>query len=305
MNSDESSAVPPRWFSLSPLPGPDDSPAPAGIVHVEFGAHSRPGPGRFANEDHYLILRLGRHQETLRTSLPASAMASRFDEFGYGMVIADGIGSDGEAASRLAITTLVHLTVSFGKWNLRIDEPIASEVMNRARRFYREVDFTLLQAGRVSELGLQSALTAVFTAGTELFFAHVGHSRAYLYRDGKLMQLTHDHTLASAQRMGKGPMLDVAASGRDHNHTLTDTLGKAYATSGLRIDIERCGLLDGDVVLLCTNGLTDMVDDARIARVLGRHATPDDQCRTLVNLAVEARGEDDATALVAHYRIPR
>ena len=67
--------------------------------------------------------------------------------------------------------------------------------MDRAERFYRAVDSTLLQASRHSQLGLQSTLTAVYTAGSELFFAHVGHSRAYLCRDGELLQLTHDHTL--------------------------------------------------------------------------------------------------------------
>ena len=97
--------------------------------------------------------------------------------------------------------------------------------------------------------------------------------------------------------------MDVAASARDLHHTLTETIGDAGA-GGPRIDVERCGLLDGDTVLLCTNGLTDMVDDARIATVLRLHRTPDDQCRTLVDLAVEAGGEDDVTAVVAHYRIP-
>ena len=74
--------------------------------------------------------------------------------------------------------------------------------------------------------------------------------------------------------------------------------------SGPKIDVERCGLLDGDTVLLCTNGLTDIVDDAGIAGVLRLDRTPDDQCRMLVDLAVEAGGEDDVTATVAHYRIP-
>ena len=57
------------------------------------------------------------------------------------------------------------------------------------------------------------------------------------------------------------------------------------------------------LVLLCTNGLTDVVDDARIADVLRSHRTPDDQCRMLVDLAVDAGGDDDVTAVVAHYRI--
>ena len=87
-----------------------------------------------------------------------------------------------------------HLLIYFGKWHLRIDEPIADEIMDRAQRFYRAVGSTLLHAGQYNQCGLQSTLTAVFTAGSELFFAHSGNSRAYLCRDGTLLQLTRDHT---------------------------------------------------------------------------------------------------------------
>ena len=252
-------------------------------MEVEFGARSRRGPLRSVNEDHYLILRLGRHQETLMTSLPDGEKPPRFDEYAYGMVIADGLGWHGEVASRLAITTLAHLAVYFGKWNVRIDEAIAEEMMDRVEQFYRDVDATLVQADKYSPVRLQTTLTAVCTAGSDLFFAHVGHSRAYLFRDGELLQLTHDHT-------------------HDRCHTLTETIGKLGASP--KIDVERLGLLDGDALLLCTNGLTDVVPDARIADALRLHATPQERCRALVNLVIAAEGTDDATVLVAQYRIP-
>jgi protein phosphatase len=73
---------------------------------------------------------------------------------------------------------------------------------------------------------------------------------------------------------------------------------------GPRIDLERLQLADGDRVLVCTNGLTDMVEESVVAEVLGSGQSPDDQCRTLVDLAMAEGGEDDATALVALYRIP-
>ncbi len=291
---------PPPGFT--PIYGHLNSPPPSVKVHVEFGARSRRAPLRSINEDHYLILRAGRHLETLVTSLPEDEIPKRFDEFAYGMVIADGVGRGGEVASRLAITTLSHLLVHFGKWNVRIDEPTAEEVMDRAERFYRDVDATMVQAGKHSPLGLQTTLTAVVTAGNELFFAHVGHSRAYLFRDGKLLKLTHDHTLAG-ERPGRVASADLTGSARDLHHTLTETIGRTRA-GGPRIDVERCGILDGDIVLLCTNGLTDVVDDAHIANELQRHNTPDEQCRALVGLSIESKTEDDVTAVVAHYHIP-
>jgi len=298
MSNDESTHTP-RWFTLS-LPGARDSPPPCIGMQVEFGAQSRRSPLRTVNGDHYLIMRLGRNQETLMTSLSEQQTPKRFEEFGYGMALADGMGRSSEMASRLALSTLVHLIVNFGKWNLRVDDVAAEEVMERAGRFYRGVDSTLVQAGHYSSLELPTTLTAVFFAGSELIFAHVGHSRAYLFRDNALMQLTHDHTL-DRERPGHAPAGD-ASGARDLHHILTETLGGAGA-SAPKIDIERCGLLDGDVILLCTNGLTDVADDGRIANALRLHGTPDDQCTALVDLATNSGGNDDVTALVAHYSV--
>ena len=211
------------------------------------------------------------------------------------------MGVAGEAASRLAIATLVHLATNFGRWHVRVNEPIADEIVDRAQRFYRGIDSALLLASPGSTRRLQTTMTAVFTAGSELFFAHVGHSRAYVYRDNELMQLTHDHTLDS-KRPRPLTLVDGCARPRDLQHVLTETLGGGAAAAP-RIDVERCGLLDGDVVLLCTNGLTDVANDDRIATALRLHGTPDDQCRALIDLAVNSGGNDDVTALVARYRI--
>jgi len=294
---DDESINRPGSFGRPLFHGSRDSPPPSERIEVEFGARSRQGLLRPVNSDHYLIARMGRSHETLMTSLPKGEMPQRFDEFGYGMLVADGMGSAGEAASRLTISALVHLVIYFGKWNLRVDEIIAEEIMERVDRFCRTVDSTLRDASQNNPQPLKAALTAVYFAGTDLIFAHVGHSRAYLFRDDWLMQLTRDHTL-DRLRPGKLAIVDMAASTRDRHHIVTETLGTAGS-----IDVERCGLLDGDLLLLCTNGLTDVVDDARIASVLRSHCTPDDQCRELTDLAANSRGDDNVTAVVAHYRI--
>ena len=232
------------------------------------------------------------------TNLPEGDVRKRFDECGYGMVIADGTGEAGESASRIAVATLAQLGMQFGKWNLRIDEPIAEEIMDRGERFYRAIDLALLQAAPGLTSGLQTTLTAVYTAGNELFFAHVGDSRAYLFRGGELMQLTRDGM--SDYR----PSAKAAGINRSNipRRLSTDTLGRP-GSGGPRIDIERCGLLHGDLVLLCTVGLTGVADDAAIATALRSSATPDEQSRALTDLVDRAGGTDDATVLVAHYSI--
>ena len=98
---DDDSSDPPKLVQMVP-PSPVDSPPPSVDMEVGFGALSRQGPGRSVNDDHYLIMRLGRHLEMLKTSLPDGDLPRHFDEYGYGMVVADGMGGAGDLASRLA-----------------------------------------------------------------------------------------------------------------------------------------------------------------------------------------------------------
>jgi PPM family protein phosphatase len=300
---DEKTTQVPNWLFSPSLRSPFDAPPPEVAVDVDFAAWSRPGPMRTVSEDHYLILRQGRSEETLMTSLPEGQLPRRFDEYGYAMVLADGLGGDGENASRLAVATLLHLAIYFGKGHTRMDEPIAGEIMDRALRFYRSIDATLSQAAYTRHDVLQTTLTAVYSVGRELFFAHVGHSRAYLLRGDQLSQLTRDHTVSLASaRPGRPVLVTSTPSVRDLSHVLASTLG-GTSPDQPRIDVERVGLEDGDIMMLCTNGLTDVVDDVRIADTLCAYSTPDDQGAALINLAVDAQAEDDITVLIARYHI--
>jgi len=231
------------------------------------------------------------------------------------MVVADGVGeaATGELASRIAIETLAALAVHFGKWNLRVDDRIAQEIMDRAERFYRDVDGTVTQLELGTEARPQTTLTAAFSAGADMFFAHVGHSRAYLLREGELLRLTRDHTLqgrrtpsvpqSAGHAVPGAPLAEVSVYARDLHHVLTNTIGMR-GLIGPTIDLERFKLLNGDVVLVCTNGLTDVVDDAAIADLLSSAQPPAAQAEALTSLAVARGGEDDVTALVAHYHVP-
>ncbi len=305
MHPDEEDPDVARRNALSPILSTTETMPLAATVHVECGACSHAGKVRDVNQDHYLVMRLARSQTTLATSLPRRDIPEDYNEFGYAMLLADGLGEQGPGAvaSRVAISTLAHLLLHFGKWNLRVDAAVAAEMLDRVEWFYRRVDEAVTNRGRSDPAldRMTTTLTAVWSFGDELFLAHVGHSRIYLYRDGSLSQLTRDHTVERrlVERPRPTPIRPVA---QDLSHILTDTIGGG--TSSNPVDVERFRLRSGDQILMCTDGLTNLVSEDRIADILALRRASDEQCRTLVDLALNAGGTDDVTVLLAQYEIP-
>ena len=292
-------------YRVSPLGKNKEFEVLSSTVRVDLGGLSHTGKVRPINEDHYMITRLGRDQETLLTNLPEGDVARHFQESGYAMVVADGMGgaARGEVASRLAISTLAHLGLQFGKWNLRINQEIAREVSERAERFYQRVGETVIEQGRAdpSLTGMGTTLTGAFSAGSDLFVCSVGDSRVYLFRRGRLLQLTQDQTYSQLLAdIGQIPQHEVST--HHLRHILTDAIG--VGSGRINVKVRHLSLLNEDTLLLCTDGLTEMVDEEKIAGVLMRGQSAQDACQTLVDLALEHGGKDNVTVLVAKYEIP-
>ena len=293
-----------RRLALSPLIGAGEKRLAPASVRVTVGARSHQGAVRHHNEDHYLVLRLGRDQETLATSLTGSDVPPLFKENAYAMIVADGLGEGGagSVASRVALSTIAYMALDYGEWNVRIDPDTASHIFDRAEWFYAQADTAVHSRALSHPLlkGMTTALTAAYSAGTDLFIAHVGHTRAYLCRQGALSRLTRDHTIEQHLADTRRPA-SVERRAQDSRHILTDAVG---APGGHPlVEVERYGLRDGDCILLCTNGLTDMIEDARIADVLAQRRAPDDQCAILIDLANRAGGGDNLTVVIADYQI--
>jgi protein phosphatase len=292
---------------------PPDPPISSTIA-VDVAAVSMCGEHQLNNTDHYLAIRLGRTQETLVSSLADGDLPGRFDESAYVMLVADGLDGHGVGAraSRLALSTLAHLAIRYGKWNVRVSGENASEIVEQGEFLYRQVSDAMIEAGR-TDLALAhmaTSLTAVYIAGADLFFAHAGHSRAFLFRNGVLIQLTLEHSLerlisASAAlrrvRLEARRPRAVDPSAQEPPHHAGDASGTT--ASGQNITIEHVQLWPGDRVLLCTNGLTDVLREEQIADVLAGQRRPAEECQRLVDLAREAGTTDSVTALLADYRI--
>ena len=144
--------------------------------------------------------------------------------------------------------------------------------------------------------GMGTTLTGMYTVGPEAFVAHIGDSRAYLYRDGTLTQLTRDHTLAR-QCVDAGLPIPC----RSWSHRLTHCLGAGG--EHVRMDFHHFRLADGDQLLLCTDGLTDMIPDEEIARILSLDTPPREAAQGLLERALVGGGKDNITAILARYAI--
>jgi protein phosphatase len=269
-----------------------------------LAALSHQGKIRKNNEDHYLVMRFERILEAMMTNLPEGLIPSRFGEAGYGMLVADGMGGQaaGEIASRLAIKTLVNLFLQAPYWIMRAGDLEIEQVMQRMSERFRIVDAAVRDQAQGDPLlaGMGTTMTMAFNLGAVLFLTHIGDSRVYLYRGGQCHQLTRDHTLAQGMvELGMIPP-DQAAEHR-LKHSLTRAIGGGKEMRDA--EIQHLPLCDGDQVLLCTDGLTDMVKPPAIAAILGNSNSPNDACRSLVDSALENGGRDNVTVVLARYRL--
>ena len=280
-----------------PTSGPETS-----QVHVDVFGVSHTGLVRQNNEDQFFVAKLTRSLETITTTLGAGDVPARADEVNYLLVVADGMGGHaaGEVASRMAISSLVRLALKLPDWIFKVDEDNAPEIEWRGRRLVQQIDSMLLEQGARDPAlaGMGTTFTAARSLGRDLMIVHVGDSRAYLYRAGRLRRLTKDHTFA--QMMVERGDLDAEDAAQSRlRHMLTNALGGSSKT--VDVDFDMLRLEDGDRLLLCSDGLTDLVDDEAIAATLSSTPVPRDTCAQLVKLALERGGRDNITAVVAAY----
>src|SRR5262245_6747569 len=274
-------------------------------VQVDLAASSHQGNVRENNEDHFLVSRAERSLETVRTNLPSELIPQRFAEVGYGMLVADGMGGRqaGEIASQLAISTFVNLVLHSPEWIMRVGTREAERVMERAAERYRVVDATVRERAHSDPTltGMGTTMTLACSLGPILILAHIGDSRVYLLRAGKCHQLTRDHTLAQG-------LIDLGVLRPDEEgwhyfkRSLTRAIGLGEGSA--EAEVQQLTLADEDQILLCTDGLTDMVPQPMIAAILGDAKTSEEACQRLMAAALDNGGKDNVTVVLARYRLP-
>jgi protein phosphatase len=261
------------------------------------------GKVRPGNEDRFLIGELVRTLFVHQTNVPQRE-AHLGRERGHVLMVADGMGGHlgGEVASALSVTTIesfvLHLLQKFTHIQANDEQSLLRDFQDGLR----QADARLFQeaAEHPEWAGMGTTLTLAFISGWKLFVVHVGDSRCYLLRGGRLHQLTEDHTLAK-ELVRQGVIRPEEVKHHHFRHVITNALGGGKA--GVEVDLHRDDLAPGDVLLLCTDGLTDMLSDDAVRTVLTRTSDPAAACERLVADANAAGGKDNVTAIVATFAV--
>ena len=248
------------------------------VTRLRVGAKTDPGLKRELNEDDFIVVEMFKDRENLAVA----------EKKGNVYIVADGVGGHnaGEVASRMTVDIVSQRYYEDESPNIR-------ESLDQAVQSANSQIFERAQSVR-SETGMGSTVVAAVIRGHELHLIHAGDSRAYLVRGGRIHQLTKDHSWVSEQ-IAHHRITPEEARTHPYRSYITRSLGtkpemEPEYTSPLTIH-------RGDVIVLCTDGLSGQVDDQTILEIVSR-AEPADACDELVRLANEAGGPDNITAVV-------
>jgi PPM family protein phosphatase len=218
------------------------------------------------------------------------------------LVVADGMGGHaaGEVASQMAVDTIrqqVAQGLKTGQIPAVGQKPIhlsdRAHLLTAAVHMANEMVFTAADR-RPDRKGMGTTVVSVLVGSTSFAVAHVGDSRAYLYRGGKLKQITRDHSLV-AEQVAKGLMTEEQAEASDIKNVLTRAVGIGPQ---VEVDADEYPLKPEDVLILCSDGLCRMAPDGEIAAALSGLNNPSEMCHNLVRLAVDRGGRDNVTVIV-------
>ncbi|MFQ5589321.1 MAG: protein phosphatase 2C domain-containing protein [Nitrospiria bacterium] len=216
-------------------------------------------------------------------------------------LVADGMGghADGDVASALAVEIISkHFADSPGGE--------AASSLSRAVREANRCVFDTSQkktspttsftfSGAVPEALMGTTLVALAVDGEEAVIAHVGDSRAYRFRNNHLQRLTRDHSLAESGPENGNPAVTL---GPRFKNVITRALG---IEADVEVEICREFLKRGDLFLLCSDGLTNMVSDSRIEAILAQSHTRESACKSLIDSANDSGGKDNISSVLVQY----
>ncbi len=210
-------------------------------------------------------------------------------------VVADGMGGHqaGEVASTMAIHQIRDAVNQscFGDMTLADLKDMLVTAVKKANRFIYQKS---VEDPACSGMGTTVTICLIY--GSQALVAHVGDSRAYMLRGGQLHQITTDHSLVN-ELVKSGQITPEEAAHHPHRNVITRALG---TDSGVEIDLYEFGVLPGDAVLLCSDGLNTMLSDSELVHILTEKqgSSPNELAENMVLMANEKGGFDNITAVL-------
>ncbi|HEX4413518.1 MAG TPA: protein phosphatase 2C domain-containing protein [Lacipirellulaceae bacterium] len=265
----------------------------------EFGAASDIGLKRSENQDHYIVLRRTRTQQLLLTNMPTESLGLPSDET-YAMAVADGMGGSGRGglASQIALRAGWELAGRTTSWVMKLEDLDSAELTERIEGFVYMLQQAFvdehLSNPDFAESG--TTFTSAYFVNTFAAVTQIGDSPCFLWREGTMRRISVDHTIEQ-EFIASGVAPEIAGK---FSHMLTRCLG--YESQNARPDVHFIRLKPNDQLLICTDGLTDMVSEPNIAQCLDESPVAQAACDQLIKLALEAGGKDNVTAVLARAK---
>jgi len=265
-----------------------------GDVRVRLFARTDVGQVREHNEDNFLVADLTRRSRGLLEANRSSSVGPQ----GAVFAVCDGMGgaAAGEIASQLAVDIICEKMVE------GLDDKTVLKRDDLGRRLVRAVEAAGLRIFQEAKLdrtrrGMGTTVTAAALVDEILFLAQVGDSRGYILRGDTLTQVTRDQSLVN-QLIEAGQLTEEEAETFEHNNIILQALG---TSDTVQVDLTYVELRKGDILLLCSDGLSGMVRFDEIREILRSSGEPLDICKTLTERANQAGGHDNITVIVVQF----
>ena len=208
----------------------------------------------------------------------------------------------GEVASSLTVETIEEFLLNTLKRFSDLQVSEEQDALKELQSALRQADARIFEetARHPEWRGMGTTLTLAFATDWKLFVAHAGDSRCYLFSKNELLHLTQDHTVV-AELIRQGALSPEGGLRHSSRHVVTNVLGGN--DPGVRVELHKLDLSPEDVVLLCSDGLTEMVSDDQMATILREEPEPKRACERLVAEANKQGGRDNITIIVARMEM--
>ena len=277
------------------------TPTPPRPLAVKVFGVTDKGKVRTTNEDQFLVAELTKAMRVWQTSLPEPKLQVG-EERAHLFLVADGMGGQlaGERASALAVAAIEQFMLNSFRWFFGSGSPDEQRVLAQFQSAIRHADARVLEetAAHPELRGMGTTVTMAFHLGAQLCVIHVGDSRAYLYRDHELHQLTEDHTVV-ADMVRRGALRRDQVAEHELRHTITNVVGGPEL--GVNVEARALEVRVGDRLLLCSDGLTEMVTNEAIVATLDAEPAPEAAAKKLLAQANDGDAGDNITLIVVRF----